>query len=263
MRAIRRLVAGPWVWLSVWLLQVCVAWMLAAPVYGAVAATMRQRAWLDDGHRLFAVAELFADHPAVVSVIVTAVVSASVLSVVLWIVASGGVITRLAGLSRGREALADTARFLPEIAVQSAYGMVGRAVLLGLGGVLAAQNTLAGIVALAVLLPLSAFAADAARVLAIFVPESRYHPRLYWRALVTTLRSPVALLLAVLFTLLQLAAAAAILYLGVADSLGPNTLPGLRVLASVPLFFALCRVALAIETFVPPASPGEVETARS
>ena len=135
MRSLRRVLGAPVLWASLVLLQWGIAWAFARPIAGLVRAAMGEHAVGDPGRLLPGVVELFADNPSLGPAIAVAALSATILGGLMWLCAAGGVIARLAGERGAVNGVANSARYLPGIAVLAIYGLVPRAlaIFFGLG----------------------------------------------------------------------------------------------------------------------------------
>src|SRR5690606_4365526 len=136
-RALLRVIRAPGLVVALWLLQILLAKLLAAPIRGAAKLAMSGKTWFDDGHRLRAVVELLIDEPAIMATVTTALSTSAILAGLFSVVAAPAILTRLGGERSLSAMLAAVGARLSAMLVQTGYGLVFRALCTGLAAILA------------------------------------------------------------------------------------------------------------------------------
>ena len=118
MSALRRVVRAPGLWVSLYALQLALALVLARPLRAAVSAALEPFAYTGPLEGLLMTfGRLSSQNAAVMAVATSALVTGTLLGLLLWIVAGGGIIRRLAGPCKPGEAFAAAITYTPKIAL--------------------------------------------------------------------------------------------------------------------------------------------------
>lgn len=233
--------------LALWLAQLALAKLLAAPASAAAMAAMSKGAWFDDGHRIRAIAELMADSPAVAAAISTSLLASAILAVGFSIVAAPAILARLDGQRSLAWLLGAVGRELPAMVVQTLYGLVFRAACMGL---VAALTGWLGARALPLALLIGAFpilVLDRARAAVVLDDARPFHPMTLLRAIAHVSKRPLWWVCGAIIESLKLVVAVGALLLVI--SAGPTAV-GIwvaRAAGLLALILGLWRVALAVE----------------
>lgn len=245
MKALKRTLHALPVLVTLWLIQLALAAVAGAQVNVAVSTALRGGGWLDDGHLLGALLELLSQNPSVGANIVASVMTANVLGFLLWVPMAGGLIERLAGHALGPGEILAGARWSLPMAAQTLWTWTGRALILGLVGVLAGKVAWFGIL-LPLVFVLFVLAFDYARARIILQDEKPFSPMSMLRALRDTLRQPLMMLGGALLLAAQLGAAQMPLWIAMHAQSGASTLLLIRLSSFLPLFFAAWRISVVI-----------------
>jgi hypothetical protein len=244
---LKRVLAAPGLVLALWVAQLLLAWHLATPVRVAARAAIGEYAWIDDGHLMSALIELFADHQPVAALLAENAMVASVLGVLFWGLAYGGVIRRLSGKATVSELAAASVGFLPAIAAQTLWLGIVRAALVaaafGVGMKLPALAVVLGVAFTAVTI----VAADLARVDVVLLGGRKLHPATAWRALKQALTQPRLLAGAGTLAIAQMVVPLLALYLVLSDTGGAASIWLARALTLVALGLGLWRIGVVVE----------------
>ena len=190
-RALSRVLRAPAFVLGLWVLQLLIAKLLAAPARSAARAGMRGHAWFEDGHRLRAMTELFTDEPSVVATIAAALTTSAILAGLFSVIAAPVILVRLAGARTWSTVLSRAVTKLPAVLVQTGYGLVFRALCTGLAAIPA---TLIGAGAVPLVLLIGSFpilVLDRARAAVVLEDERPYHPKTFLRAIIHVAKRPL------------------------------------------------------------------------
>jgi hypothetical protein len=246
-RALLRVLGAPAFVLTLWILQMVFAKLLAGPARAAAETAMRQRFWFDDGHRLRAVVELVADDPAILAAMASALTTSAILAAVFSIVAAPAILLRLDSKRSLAELLSAVGSWLPAMLTQTGYGLVFRAILTGLAAIPAAWlgPKAAPLVLLIASFPIAVL--DRARTAVVLDGERRYHPRTFLRAIVHVGRRPLWWLGAAVIEAAKLGIGVAALLLVIQADFAGGSLWLARVAGLLAVIFGLWRVALAVE----------------
>lgn len=243
----KRALKAPWLWIGLWLSQVLFAYLASRFVASSVTAAIAGRGflWLDDGHKLGALAELFADNPAVSGALVTSVFVSLTVGAVFWIFAAGAVFERLGGRARGSATLAAGGRWAWPVLGLTLWSLLVRGLLLLVGFLLTKLWEPLGLL-LPLWFVLGVLAFDEARARVILEGQRAAHPRTSFGAVLAVGRRPLLVLGALLVTL----AAWGLLALGVVwagqAAFGSATLLAVRGLSLLALGLGLLRVSWVI-----------------
>lgn len=252
MRALRRVLRVPGLWLGLCALHLGLAWGLALPVAGAVRTVMGGRVWTDPHRLIAALAELLAQSPAIVAVFAAATLASGLLGAAIALLVRGGALLRLDDASdRGTRAWAEFGRaslgHLPVLALIGLYGLVLRLVLSFVTNVLAASHALVELVVLLLVLTFATCVGDLAAARRVLRGERGVHPREYLRACVDVAKSPLLWLSSGALTLARWTVAAAIVLVAVHGTGEAWASWSARGLACAAVFLALWRMAVAVE----------------
>lgn len=245
MKSLLRVVRSPGLVIGIWLAQLFFAWLGARFVASSVRAAMQGWIWLDDGHQLAALIELFHDHPEVPAAILTSLVFSLTLGLVAWTVLGGGIISRLAYRTRGAETLAEAGRYTGAMLGLTLWSLVMRALLLGFGFLLTlAWAPLAWAYPLWFVLGMLAF--DEARARVVLEGARPWRPGTTALSLWAVLKRPLLILGVLLLVALQWAGLG-VAVVGAAQA-GSSALTPImvRLVALLSLVFGLWRISAVI-----------------
>ena len=246
MSALRRVLRAPWLWLTRGALQLALAAGLAAPLRAVLRVTMGPFTIGDERHVLAALLELVTVHPAIVASFATTLAASALLGLLLSPLLSGAVITRLAGPASVGEQARAAATHYPAALVIGLYGLLLRLLLALVAVALGSLHPSLQVLALVASLTLSALAVDLARARTVLDGARGLHPRTFLRAIAAA-SQPTLWLRSGLLTALQWAVTLAILVAavhGIGSAWSPWLVRGLALLGT---FFALWRVAVAVD----------------
>ena len=246
MSALRRVLRAPWLWLTLGALQLALAAGLAAPLRAVLRVTMGPFTIGDERHVLAALLELVTVHPAIVATFATTLAASALLGLLLSPLLSGAVITRLAGPASVGEQARAAATHYPAALVIGLYGLLLRLLLALVAVALGSLHPSLQVLALVASLTLSALAVDLARARTVLDGARGLHPRTFLRAIAAA-SQPTLWLRSGLLTALQWAVTLAILVAavhGIGSAWSPWLVRGLALLGT---FFALWRVAVAVD----------------
>lgn len=244
---LRRLVGAPALWVGCWAALTLVAWGVGVQAQLLVAAAVGPFDALDRTRVLFGVLDVLRTFPELPVGLASAVLTGAIVSMLGWLLVSPVVIGRLAGHQGLRDLGSRGLGALPAVAVQSAWHMVLRGVLLAVVLVSAqplpswAVATLAGVVWLA-----GGVALDATRVAVIEHGAAPWHVRTAWQGLVRVARRPRVLVPGIVLGALQLATSVTIVGLALVG-LGGGSVWSARALALVSVGLGLWRVGIVVE----------------
>ena len=256
LRALVRVVRAPGLLLGLWIGQLLFAWLLSYPIRMAGGAAMGAFTWFDDGHRLFALAELLIEDPAVAAVIAASMASSAILAVAFAILVGPALITRLHAPTSAAELGRATGQHLAAMIVQTLYSLIPRALF----GGLAALTMIAGARALPIALLLAAIPTlilDRARVAVVLEQARPMHPKTHLQAIVHVLRRPLWLVSGALLDGLQMVVGIVALAFVISPAgiaLGGGALWIARLTGLVAIALGLWRISLAVEDATPPTA---------
>lgn len=246
--ALRRVLLAPGFVLALWIAQLLLAKLLAGPAAAAAKAGMRGGVWVDDGHRIRALAELMIDQPGIVAAITMSLAASAVLGGLFSVIAAPAIITRLTGERSLAQVCAAAGRELPAMAVQTGYGLAFRAVCTGLAALPIKWLGGAGVPLALVLASFPILVLDRARVSVVLDDERRFHPMTFLRAIGHVAKRPLWWLggTAIEAAKLSLAIGAVLLVIEAGPSSG-SAIWVARAAGLATLILGLWRVALAVE----------------
>lgn len=247
MNALKRVFGAPGLVVTLWALQLLVAWHLATPVRVAAKAAMGEYAWIDDGHLMSALVELFANDPAVVALMAENAIVASILGLVFWALAYGAVIRRLSGKTGPSELAAASVRFLPGVVAQTAWLGIVRAIPIAIAAAAATKLPALAVVIGVITTAITVVAADIARVGVVLHEARPLHPLTALRALRKTLVRPRLLAAAGALAVVQMLVPLVALQLVLSDAGGSGSIWLARLLAFGGLVIGLWRIALVVD----------------
>ncbi len=239
--ALRRVTANLPLLLGLALGQIALAALAGRATRSLLLSALAPFTLPDDGHMLAYLAQLATTSPAAMAGMSQAVLTATLLGALLALAAAGGTFARLAGTE---PFLTASARHLPPLAVQSAYHLFFRALLV-LFAFLAVVPISAPLGALLMVLlwAASSHVLDRTRA-GVVLGDARWHPRPALRAFRAALADPRTLAGATALALAQLALPVAALALLLAAGAGPGAPWLARASAFVAVFLGLWRIAL-------------------
>ncbi|MEZ4384563.1 MAG: hypothetical protein R3A79_24760 [Nannocystaceae bacterium] len=250
MSALSRVLGAPGLWVSLLAAQLALALALSRVIASMVAAALQPYAVEQPGLLLPAYAELFADNLPLAVAVAAAFAVAAVLGGLLWIVASGGVIRRLAAPLRASEIAAAAVRHLPAMAILSLYSGFLRALLLGnlWIDVLGLGSGVARAVLVAIGWTLCTAAVDLARADVVLRGAKAHPPRTLLRAFTRAVSRPAVWLSSGTLTLVTLGLSLTSIAIAT-RTFGDAGLAlwGVRALAAVSVGVTLWRVAIAVQ----------------
>jgi hypothetical protein len=245
--ALVRVLWAPGFVLALWAAQLLVAKLLAGPARAAAEAGMRGATWFDDGHRARAVAELFRVEPAVPAAIAMSLLASAILAGLFSLVAAPAILTRLDGERSLGWICGAIGRELPAMLVQTGYGLVFRAICLGLAAI---PVSLLGAPGLPLAVLVGAFPVlvlDRARAAVVLDDARPYHPMTFLRAIGHLAKRPLWWLVGALLEALKLAVVMGALLLVIRAGPSPAAIWVARAAALAGLIVGLWRVSLAVE----------------
>lgn len=153
MNALRRVLQAPRLVFGLWLLQIGLAAAVGLLVGSSVRGALGGHTWMQQDHLLGGLVELAVEHRGTAVLMALAPTLPTAVTLLVTLLLSGGIITRLAG-QRGMAAFGtSTARYLWPTLVQGVWHLLFRALLLG-----------------AIVLALSPFSLGLWRVLIVSLP---------------------------------------------------------------------------------------------
>lgn len=245
--ALRRVVVAPGFVLALWGAQLLLAKLLAGPARAAAKSGMRDWTWFDDGHRVRAVAELIADEPAIAGAITSSLLSTAVLATIFSVLAAPAILTRLDGQRSLAWILGATGRELPAMLVQTGYGLVFRALCLGLAGVCASLLGPRGLPLILLLASFPILVLDRARAAVVLDDARPYHPMTLLRSIGHVALRPLWWLSGTLIETLKLVVVLGALVLVIQAGPSPIGIWVARAAGLAGVVLGLWRVALAVE----------------
>jgi hypothetical protein len=248
-RALLRVLRAPAFVLGLWLAQLLLAKLLAAPTRGAAQAGMRGNTWFADGHRLRAMAELFIDEPAVVATIIAALSASAIMAGLFSVVAAPLILIRLGGERSWSVLLGAAAAKLPAVLVQSGYGLLFRDLCTGLAAVPAMLLGDVGLLAAPLVLLIGSFpilVLDRARAAVVLDAERPYHPKTFLRAVAHVGKRPLWWLCGSMIEALKLGVGVAALMLVIQADFAGGSIWLARGAGLLALVLGLWRVSLAV-----------------
>jgi hypothetical protein len=247
-----RVLKAPELLLGLWLVNLSLAFGFARIVRSTVAATMGHHAFFDDAHRLAAFAELGVENHALGGLLVSTLAASTILGTLAWLIVAAGAIERLAHPTPLRALASTCVAWLPAMAVQTLYGLILRAALVG-GGVFAVlllERTPVTLIAFVLTWGVSVLVLDRARASVVLGGASRWSPLTTLRALVDVVRRPGLLLAGVTLSTTQWLVAYGIIALSIADPFSGLTIWLARLASLASVLLGLWRLALVVA--VPP-----------
>lgn len=249
MNALRMVLRARWLWLALGLLQLALAASFAAPVRAALRAAMGPFTIGDEAQLLGPLFELIAHHPSVIAAMLAGLALSGGFALVLAPLLAGAVISRLAGpCSAGEQARAGITHF-PAALVIGLYGLILRALLALVAAALGTLHALLPTLVIAASLGLAALVVDLARARVVLTGASGFHPRTFIRALTSV--TPGLWLRSTALSAAQWAIAGAVLLVAVHGMGTAWSLWAARGLTLLATFFALWRVAVAVDATRP------------
>jgi hypothetical protein len=245
-RALERVIRAPLFVLALWLAQILVAKLLAAPTRAAAQAGMRGNTWFDDGHRLRAIAELLVDEPAIMATITAALGAGALVAGLFSVIAAPAILTRLAGERSLASMLAAVGSKLPAMLVQTGYGLVFRAVCTGLAAIPAALLGAGGAPLVLLIASFPILVLDRARAAVVLESERPYHPKTFLRAIVHVGRRPLWWVSGAMIEAIKIGVGVAALMLVIQPEWLGGNLWLARVAGLLAVALGLWRVSLAI-----------------
>lgn len=244
MKALRRVLGAPGLWIGLAAAQLLLASAVALPVTVMVGAAMGPFSIEAPQLLLPPIAELMIDNPSLLVALAAALATSALLSGLLWILLGAGIIRRLHRPASASETIAAAVRHLPGMAALSAYHGLLRGLLVIFA---AANNELIRGVVLVLGWTLCTAAIDLARSEVVVAGAKGYHPKTVLRAIGRVFSRPKLWLGSALLTLTGLAISVAILAIAV-HSFGDAgvAIYGARALAALGVGVALWRVAIAV-----------------
>lgn len=247
LRALRRVALAPGFVLLVWVAQLAFAKLLAVPGRAAAGAAMGAWTWFDDGHRIRAMAELAADNPAVAAAITMGLATSAVLATAFSIFAAPAILTRLDGQRSPRWIAAAVGRdFLPMLA-QTGYGLVFRAICMGLAAIPLKLLDAGGLPLALLLASFPILVLDRARAAVVLDDARPYHPMTFLRAIGILARRPLWWLSGALIEAAKLAIVLGAMYLVLSAGPSPASLWVARAAGFAAIVLGMWRVSLAVE----------------
>lgn len=250
MSALRRVLGAPVLWGSLVLFHWAVAAAFARPIAMLVRAALGEHSVGAPGRLLPAVVELLADHPSLGPAIAVAMISATILGGLVWLVAAGGVIARLGGERGVLAGVTASLRHLPGLGVMALYGLVPRVLVLVVGLRIDLFGLGEGVLRVALFLALWSLCAAGegmARASVVLEGARPYHPRRLLCGYREALRRPKIWAQSAILTLAGAAVVFAAL-ICVTRSLGEGWgLWAARGLTIVGVGLSLWRVAVFVE----------------
>lgn len=245
MKSLRLVLAAPGLWLGLAALHLVLAASVAAPVRGVLRAAMSPFTIGDERQLLGPLFELIAHNPAVSAAMIASVAVAGALGLVLAPLLAGAVISRLAGpCSVGEQARASATHFLPALVI-GIYGLILRLLLALIATALGTIHAALQVATIAASLGLAALVVDLARVRVVQAGANGFHPRTFLRSL--TAVTPGLWLRSTLLSAAQWALACGVLLVAVHGMGSAWALWAARGLTVLATFFALWRIAVAVE----------------
>jgi hypothetical protein len=246
-RALLRVLKAPAFVLALWVAQLVLAKLLAGPIRNAAQAGMQGHAWFDDGHRLRAMAELFADEPAVMTTIVATLSASAMLAGLFSVVAAPVILLRLSGSRSWPALLGGAAAKLPPVLVQTGYGLIFRALCTGLAVIPAAAVGPAAAPLVLVIGSFPILVLDRARAAVVLEGDRPYHPKTFLRAVAHVARRPLWWFGGTVIEALKIGVGIAALMLVFEGGVAGGSIWIARAAGLLAVMLGLWRVSLAID----------------
>jgi hypothetical protein len=245
--ALLRVVVAPGFVLALWVMQLLLAKLLAGPAAAAARAGMRGHAWFDDGHPLRALTELMVESPGIAAAISMSLATSAVLGALFSVVAAPAIITRLTGERSLARVCAAVGYGLPAMLVQTGYGLVFRAVCMGLSILPITGLGPSGLPLALLLAGFPLLVLDRARVAVVLDGERRFHPMTFLRAIGHVAKRPLWWLVGSAIEAAKLGLAIGALVLVIQAGPSSSGIWVARAAGLATLILGLWRVALAVE----------------
>ncbi len=253
MNALTRVWRAPRLILLLIVVQLATAVWLSAAVRDAIGRALEPYSILMDGRFLGLAIALLRDHPELAAGYLQALTGSLVISLVIWILISPTVITRLATAGQAPATLPSAGRHLPAVLAVTLWHLVPRAILLAIVG--AATKTLmphgnwglAGLALTAVTLAFCTCALDLARCHVVLHGARRWHYSTALRAFGEASRRPRVLLPSMVWSFAQWGCTIAMLVIAINAAGAGSTIWVVRALAVLGILFGLTRIAVAVE----------------
>lgn len=243
--ALGRVLRAPALIALLWLLQLALAKLAAMAPRAAATAAMGEWRWFDDGHRLRALIELFADNPAVIAAVVASLMSTSILAAVFSVVTAPAIIARLDARRRFTELCGACARHLGPMLVQSGYGLIFRAACTALALLPTKLIGPGGLPLLFLFATFPVLVLDRARTAVVLEEARPYHPMTFLRAIVDVARRPLWWFSGALIDTAKIAVGIAALLFIIGHDLGAGGIWIARLAGLLALMLGMWRVSLA------------------
>lgn len=258
MNALRRVLRAPGLLLAFAVLHLATAFFVGRTVRSAAGASLGPFAVLSDGHLLYSTIALLAKNPEVIASFRSLLVGSGIVTLLFWTLFSAGAITRLNARLPASEVVAAAVRNLPGVVVVTLWGLLPRAVLLGVCGAAAAKASGgwkgAALLAAVAVLFYCVCAVDLARCHVVLHGARRFHPMTAVRAFLQALRRPGVLGASMLMSLGQWATVFLILFLAGKGLGTASAVWWARGLSVLGVFFALARISVAVGAGSPPVA---------
>lgn len=232
--------------------QLVVALVLGSGVALAADLALGRHSLAADDHLFASFLALGGRHPSLKAGYLQTVVGSGVFGLVFWTLLAGAIILRLRSPMPAARLVPKTLAALPGVMATTGWHLLVRALLLvGVGLIFAGLTefgdwSLAGLVAMLLVLAFSACALDLARCNVMLHGARRFRFTTAARAFGEALRRPAVLLPSMLLSVGQWVCVAAMLALAI-DGLGAGqTIWWVRALAVAGVVLGLTRVAVAV-----------------
>jgi len=245
--AVRRALSAPWLILGLGVIHLVIAAAVATPVRAAFRAAMGPYFHEGANRMLGPLLELMGQQRSAPAALMSAIVVTAVVAAVLGPLLAGAAIQRLAGPCKVGEQAAAAAAHYPAFIVIGVYGILLRALLLLIAAALGGVHVVAQLVLSVAALTYATAVVDLTRARTALAEARGFHPKTFFRAAVTVAQEPLLWLRSATWSLLAVAAAAALVLVtlhGFGTSWSPWAIRGLGLFAT---FLALARIAVAVE----------------
>lgn len=248
--ALRRTLAAPWLVLGLSAVHLGLAAAVAVPVRAAFRAAMGPY-FHEGAHRLLVpLLEIAGQQRSAPASIMAAIAVTAVVAALVGPLLAGAAIQRLAGPSTVADQTRAAVAHYPVALLVGVYGLVLRVVLMLVAAALGGVHWLAQLALTVAALTFAAAVVDLTRARVVLSGARGVHPRTFLRAIATVAQTPPLWLRSAGLSLLHLAVGAAILVItlhGFGTAWAPWVVRGLGVVAT---FFALLRIACAVDHVV-------------
>ena len=258
LRAFGRVARAPGLLITVVLIHLALARLVASTVGGALARGLEPYFIPENQNPFYAFLERLLSHPGIGATWWQLMSFSSLFSLLLWTALAGGILYRLDRPAPARRVAARTVHFLPAMFAVTLWHLIPRLVLLGCGGALtgalmkhASPGAWPAATLTLLLLFYATCALDLARASIVVGSARPYAWRTAWRGFTTALARPKVLAASMVFSLAQGLTTVTLVLLAVAGFAADYGPWPARLVSALGIVFGLARMAVAVEAASP------------